>query len=449
MLLRQIVFRSVLCGLSLVTADSLTAGDWPRFRGPNGSGVSTDTAPTPETWSPTENLKWKVALPGAGVSCPIVLGNRLYVTAYSGYGDEGGDQKDLRRHLICLDRQTGKVLWEQSVAAVLPEDPFTGMGVPQHGYASHTPTSDGERIYVFFGKSGVYAYSLDGEELWHHAVGTESDPKRWGSASSPIVVEGIVIVPAGPESRAIVGLDAATGTERWRAPSDSLGNVWGTPAIAKVDETRTDLVIGAPYEIWGLSPQTGKLRWFCEAMETDSFNTSVVVQDGVIYAVEGRSGGSIAVRAGGLDDVTKSHVVWTGRDANRFGTPVAFEDRLYFVSGGIVNCISAKTGEKVFQARLPGGRAAPERAGGPGERPGRGGGRGGTDYASPVIADGKLYYVTNSGQTHVLKAGTKFESLAVNSLTEDAENFAATPAISDGELFFRSNKHLYCVSAAK
>lgn len=231
--------------------------------------------------------------------------------------------------------------------------------------------------------------------------------------------------------------------------------MWGTPAIAKVDDERTDIVLGAPFEIWGINPKTGKLRWYCEAMDTDSFNTSVVVHDGVVYAIEGRSGGSIALRAGGKGDVTKTNVVWTGRDANRFGTPVVYHDRLYFVSNGIVNCINAKDGTKVFQARLQGGgrgAAAPPEGGRPpgGGRGGFGGGRGGgSDYSSPVAADGKIYYVTSNGDAHVLKAGDTYESLAVNQVTEDSETFAATPAISNGELFIRSNKHLYCVAGKK
>lgn len=450
MLLRSLVLAMVGAGC---VATPGVAGDWPRFRGPNGSGVSPDTVPTPTTWSPTENLKWKVALPGEGVSCPIIVGDRVYVTTYSGYGFEGREQKDLKRHMVCLDRQTGKIFWDKTIDAVLPEDPFTGMGVPQHGYASHTPVSDGKRVYAFFGKSGVVAFDLDGKELWQHGVGTDSDPRRWGSSSSPILVDGVVVVTAGPERRAIVGLDGETGKEVWEAPSDSLGNVWGTPAIAKIDDERTDIVIGAPYEIWGINPKTGKLRWYCEAMDSDGFNTSVVVDDGVVYAIEGRSGGSIALKAGGKGDVTKESVLWKGGDINRFGTPVVYDGRLYFISNGIVNCLEARTGKKVFQARLQGGERvadAPPPGGRPGGgRGGAGGGRGGADYASPVVADGKIYYVTGSGDIHVLRAGDKYESLAVNRVTEDSETFAATPAISNGELFVRSNRHLYCVAAKK
>jgi outer membrane protein assembly factor BamB len=489
-------FGIPICGSALVLLvgaaafDSVpaSAGDWPRFRGPNGSGVSSDAAPAPVNWSPEENIKWKVPLAGAGVSSPIVVGDKVFVTSYSGYGLDRrnpGDPSDLKRHLQCLDRATGKVLWDKSVQAVLPEDPYSGAGVPEHGYASHTPVSDGKRVFAFFGKSGVHAYDLDGEEIWHTNVGKGSDPRRWGSSSSPILYENTVIVAAGPESGAIVGLDAATGKELWRAEGGSLGNTWGTPITVPIDDERTDVVIGTPDEIWGLNPANGKLKWYCAAIPTDQFNSSVVANDGVVYAIEGRGGGSIAVRAGGKDDISKTNVLWNGRDSSRFGTPVIYEGRIYFFNGGVANCIDAKTGEKIFQARMRGGPASGTgpmagggadgngpgngppgggpggrgpAGGGPGGggfggRPGRGGGGGGgfggSDYSSAVAADGKIYYTTRNGETHVLKAGTKFEELAVNRVTEEAEQFSASPAISNGELFLRSNKHLYCIEPKK
>ncbi len=179
--------------------------DWPRFRGPNGSGVSADSNATPVRWSPKENVKWKVELPGAGVSSPIVVGDRVYVTCYSGYGldrQNPGDINDLTRHLVCVDRESGKILWDKSVKAALPEDPFSGIGVPAHGYASHTPVSDGENVYVFFGKSGALAFDKEGNRLWQTNVGSGSDDKRWGSSSSPILHDDLLIVTASAEGRA-------------------------------------------------------------------------------------------------------------------------------------------------------------------------------------------------------------------------------------------------------
>ncbi len=466
--------KSLIVGLFCATSfASLNASDWTRFRGPNGTGISPDADPLPTTFSDTENLQWKIELPGAGVSCPIVVGDKVFVTCYSGYGvdrQDPGSMKDLKRHLVCVDRATGKTLWEKTIEAVLPEDEYSGMGVPEHGYASHTPVSDGTNVYVFFGKSGVFAYDLDGKELWNASVGKQSDDRSWGSSSSPIVVDNVLVVPAGPESRAVVGIDKTTGKELWKSESDGLGNVWGTPAVSKVDETRTDIVIGAPDEIWAINPATGKLKWYCSAMATDQFNSSVVVADNMIYAVEGRGGGSIAVKAGGKGDVTASNISWSGNDSNRFSTPLVYDGRIYLISGSTAKCISAADGKEIFQARLQGAAAgaeqggggrpggppggAPGPGGGPGQPPGGGrGGRGGfgggrgSDYSSPVLGDGKIFYVSRSGEVHVLKASDTFEKLATNRLTSESEDFSATPAISNGQIFIRSNKHLYCVSS--
>jgi|LakMenEpi03Aug12_release.lakeMendotaPanAssembly.Ray.scaffolds.fasta_scaffold00309_26 hypothetical protein len=428
----------------------LTAEEnWTRFRGPNGSGVSTESDPAPTTWSATENLKWKATLPGPGSSSPIIVGNKVFVTCWSGYGvdrSDNSDQSNLKRHLICLDRYTGNILWDQTVAADLPEDEYGGM-FAEHGYASHTPVSDGKNVYVFFGKSGAIAFDLDGKQLWQTKVGTGLDGRRWGSASSPILHNNILIVTAAAESHAILGLDKETGKEIWRAEAEGLGSTWGTPVLTKNDEGKTQIVLGVPYEFWGLDPETGKLTWYCEAMNSDSYCSSVIEHDGIIFGIEGRGGGSIAVKAGGKKDITQSNVVWRGRNNNRISTPIYYDGRIYFFSSRVANCINAKTGEEIYQERLPASTTTNNPAGGPGGgRRGGGGGRGGQDYGSPILADGKIYFVTRNGDMYVLKATDKLESLAVNRVTSDTEDFSATPAISKGELFVRSNKHLYCIS---
>ncbi len=440
------VLIAVIGILVLLACSSMGHAQWNRFRGPNGSGVADDSSATPTRWSEATNLKWKLELPGSGVSSPIVVGDQVFVTTYSGYGEsreEIGNMDDLKRHLVCVDKETGEIAWHKTVPSTVKEDPYTGMGVPQHGYASHTPTSDGKNVYVFFGKTGVLAFDLQGQKLWQTSVGTDSDHRYWGSSSSPIVYEDVLVVPAGAESRAIVGLDKNTGKELWRAEADGLGSVWGTPAVVR-SKTSTDIVIGAPYEIWAINPNNGRLRWYCEAMETDSFSSSIVVDGEVIYAIEGRGGGSIAVRAGGKDDITKTNVIWTGRDNARFGSPVVYQGRLYYVSNKIATCIDAKTGETIFEGRLRGEAPTTQPVRNQGRR-GRGG-FGSTDYSSPVIADGKLYFVTRGGETFVLEAKTEFKQLAVNRVTPDAEEFSATPAISAGAIYLRSNKHLYCVA---
>ncbi|MBC8873963.1 MAG: PQQ-binding-like beta-propeller repeat protein [Planctomycetes bacterium] len=431
------------------------ADDWSRFRGPDGSGLSPDDTPTPVTWSDSENLKWKVPLPGPGSSSPIVVGGRVYVTCWSGYGtDRGapGDQKDLKRHLVCVDRETGKTIWSTTTDAVLPEDDFRGM-FTQHGYTSHTPVSDGERVYVFYGITGVLAFDLDGNKLWQTSVGTERDRRGWGSASSPILYKNLVIVTASIENQALVALNKDTGEEVWKQEAGGFASTWGTPILVDVGDGRQDLVLAVPYEVWGFNPDDGKLRWYCEAVQSDSMCSSLIVGGDTVYAVERgpRGGGAVAVRAGGKDDVTKTHVVWTANERSRIGTPILYEGRIYWISGGIANCIDAKTGEQVYQSRLAGAAASAEpgrgaRSGRGGGRRGFGGGMGGQDYSSPVVADGKMYFVRRSGTAVVVKLGTTFEELAQNRFESDDGDFSATPAISDGELFIRSSKNLYCVS---
>lgn len=438
---------SLLSLFALISSLSPVAqADWNRFRGPNGSGIAEGAAPT--QWSETENLKWKIKLPGAGVSSPIIVGEKVFVTCYSGYGDSRenpGSMKDLKRHLLCINSATGETLWQKDIPSAVEEDPYSGMGIPAHGYASHTPTSDGEHVYAFFGKTGVIAFDMEGNEKWRKSLGTGSDPRQWGSSSSPIVHDNVLIVVAGPESRAVIGLDKSTGEELWRADADGLGNVWGTPAIAKVGEYE-DVVLGAPFEIWGLNPKNGKLAWYCEAIDSDSFNTSVVVQDEVVYAIEGRrGGGSIAVKAGGTDDVSKSNVLWSNNDGGSFATPVVHKGRIYQFGNGIVSCIDAKSGEEIFKSRLQSsGSSSGEGRGGGGR--GRGG-FGSMDYPSPVLAGDHVYYLRGNGEMFVLKASDKLEQVAVNKVTSDEESFGGTPAIADGKIILRSDKHLYCIAA--
>lgn len=438
-------------------------GDWSRFRGDNGTGISDDTG-VPVTWSDTENVKWKLELPGRGVSSPIVIGDKVVVTCYSGYGvdaQNSGNLEDLKRHLVCVNRTTGKILWSKSVDATLPEDPYSGIGVPRHGYASNTPTSDGERIYVFFGKSGALAFDMEGNQLWQTNLGMESGRMRWGSAASPILYENLVIVNASEESEALVGLDRETGKEVWRVEASGLSSTWATPILMNAEEGK-HLVIAVPGEIWGLDPATGKLKWFAEGFEGRAACLSLVAGDGIVYCAGGNpSGTSFAVRTGGKGNVTDSHVVWTGQGFSRISTPVLHDGHLYGGAGrGMAFCVNVESGQRVYQARLatgepaaeeeaaPSSRGAGGRRGGPGGGRGRGGGgMGGEDYGSAVLADGKVYLLTTSGVTYVFRAKTEFELLAKNQFASDDSGFNSTPAISDGELFIRSHKYLYCVSS--
>jgi len=251
--------RCAAFAVPIVTSLILHADDWARFRGPDGSGSALQSESLPLRWSPTANLAWKTPLPGPGVSSPIVVDGKVFVTCYSGYGlnqENPGNIENLVRHLVCIDIQTGKQLWQRDVPATLPEDPYSGIGVTAHGYASHTPVSDGNNVYAFFGKSGVHAFDLDGKELWQADVGRESDPNKWGSSSSPVIYDEILIVTASAESQAIIGYDKTTGQERWRQEAAGLDGMWGTPTLVKIDEDRTDLVMCVARELWGLEPRS-------------------------------------------------------------------------------------------------------------------------------------------------------------------------------------------------
>jgi outer membrane protein assembly factor BamB len=264
-----------------------------------------------------------------------------------------------------------------------------------------------------------------------------------------VLYKDLLIVTAAAESQALVGLNKKTGEEVWRQEAQGFSGTWGTPVLVTIDDSRTDLVIGVPFEIWGFNPETGKLRWYCEAMETDSYCSSVVAVGQTVYGIEGRNGGSIAVKAGGQGDVKGTHVIWSGSDRARIGTPIVHDGLIYSFSGSALTCLKADSGERVYQARLQataGGAA--EAPGADGGRRGFGGGRGGMggqDYASPVAADGKIYFQSRSGGVFVVKMGDTFEQLAFNRVTSESEDFSATPAISQGDLFIRSSKHLYCI----
>ena len=450
--------RFVLSSLLFASCFAAEASaDWLRFRGPNGTGVSNEAVPT--KWDPQQNVKWKMALPGPGSSCPIVVGDRVFVTCWSGYGEERGadpgEQENLLRHLVCVDRNSGDVLWNKSVDPYLPEDEYGGM-FAEHGYASHTPVSDGENVYCFFGKSGVIAFNMQGEQLWQKQVGTESGAKNWGTASSPILYENLVIVPATAESEALVALDKKTGKQIWKQEAAGFNSTWGSPVLVRVDSERSDLVIGVPDEIWALNPATGKLAWYCQGVPASSMCSSVVAHGDTVYAVESGpgGGGGIAVKVGGAKDVTDSHVVWQGNQSNRIGTPVYSDGRLFMVANKVLTVLDAETGDNVTRLRLssdsktaaPAEEANTERRGFGRGRGGRGGRGGGQDYASAVIANGNLYFQTRGGEMFVVQLGDEPKQIASNRVTNDTEDFSATPAVSHGCLFIRSNKHLYCVS---
>lgn len=413
----------------IVVADSAgQAADWSRFRGPNGSAVS-DARGVPTEWSDTKNLAWKTELPGPGSSSPIVVGERVFVTCYSGYGTsrrDAGDIKQLQRHLICVSLKDGKILWDQPVASKQSEDRFGGF-LQDHGYATSTPVSDGEQVFAFFGKSGMLAFDLDGKELWQSSVGTGSGMNGWGSGSSPILYRNTVIVNAAAESKSLIALDKKTGKEVWRSDADSIHGSWATPVLVEAPNGKTELVVNAPFEMWGFDPENGEFLWFAEGVQDNTICGSVVARDGIVYAIGGRSGSAVAVKAGGRDDVGKSHVLWKKSLRSYVPSPVLAGDHILSVNndGGILTGLSTKTGEQAFQHRLS---------------------NAGSIYASPVVIDGKIYVVTRRSGTFVVGiSGSRANVIAENKF-DDETDFNASPAVADGMLLLRSNRALYCIA---
>ncbi|MBL6706332.1 MAG: PQQ-like beta-propeller repeat protein [Planctomycetaceae bacterium] len=408
-----------------MTSAPIQAGDWPRFRGPNGDGVSTE-GPIPAKWDLATNLKWKADLPGKGSSSPIVLGDRIFVTCYSGYGEAaGGDAAQLARHLVCVDKPSGKILWTKTVKNSVEEDRYQGF-ITEHGYASGTPVTDGERVYAFFGKSGVSAYDLEGNELWNAGVGTSSSNRRWGSAASLIVHGDSVIVNASEESRSIRSLDRKTGKENWKTEADLLELAYGTPNVVKNGD-RELLVLAVPQEVWALNPENGKLAWFCETKLPGNVSPSINTANGMIYVTGGYPAtGSVAFKAEGKGDIT-SKITWTSRDASYVASPVLHEGHLYWIDDkGVAFCANAETGKTVYRERLVGGGGRPV-------------------YASPVLCDGKLFIPSRWEGVYVIAAKPEFELLAENRFPDDKSDFNGTPAISGKQMFLRSDKALYCI----
>jgi len=413
----------------LMSASSVFAVDWTRFRGPNGSATSDETG-LPTKWSATQNVAWRTELPGLGTSSPVTLGDRIYLTCYSGYGIEPneGDVNNLMRHVVCLDRESGAIRWVKEFQPKQPESAYSGGNNSRHGYSSSTPTTDGERLYVFFGKSGVYCLDLDGRIVWRTDVGSKAP--GWGSGNSPILYHNLVIVNASVESESLVALDTRTGAEVWR-----VGNLHGcrnTPVLVELSNGHTEVVISAPGRpigyVLGYDPDTGQELWRCEGIPDKGYAVpSVVAHQGIVYAIGGRQNTAVAIRAGGRGDVTGSHRLWTTGKGSNVSSPVYYDGYLYWVheSRGIAYCLEAATGKLVYESRLE-------------PRPG-------LVYSSIMAADGKLYSFSQHGGAYVLAAKPTFQLLAHNTFDDDDSRTNASPVVSNGQLLIRNDRYLYCI----
>lgn len=289
------------------------------------------------------------------------------------------------------------------------------------GYSGSTPITDGKRLYVFFGKSGVFCFDLDGRELWQASVGTGIS--GWGSGASPVLHGKLLIVNASVESRSLVALDRLTGKEVWRAKG--IRSAWNTPLLLKTSKGPTELVVSVSGRLLAFDPETGKALWNADGVHR-YVCPSVVAYKDIVYAIGGGHT-SLAVRAGGRGDVTKTHGIWRQKKGPNVGSPVYYQGHLYWASdgGGYVCCQNAKTGKTVFQKRLT-------------PRPGR-------IWSSPVLADGKLYFVSQHNGVYVVAAKPKFEFIAHNAFADDKSRTNASPAFSNGRIFLRTDRKLYCI----
>jgi hypothetical protein len=404
-------------------AANLKSAAWPQFRGPSGQGQSNETT-LPTTWTAAEdgskNIVWKTELPGPGTSSAIVFGNRIYLTAYSGFnvpGSEAGKPEDLKLHLVALT-PAGKIAWTSDVDAKLPEQEQIR---EEHGYASGTPAADSRRIYTFFGKTGVIAFDHAGNKLWQTSVG--ENLHGWGSATSPVLYKNLVIVNAGVESESLVALDAASGNEKWRA--EGIKESWNTPILVTTADGKTELVVAIMGKVLGFDPDSGEALWSCDTEIGWYMAPSMVSHGDVVYSIGGRTGGGLAVRVGGRGDVTETHRVWTSKKGSNVTSPVYHDGHLYWMHEnlGIAYCADVATGDIVYEVRVPDC---------------------GQVYASPILAAGKIYQLARDGTTYLLAAKPKYELLAENELDERGM-FNASLAAANGRIYLRSNRYLYCI----
>jgi outer membrane protein assembly factor BamB len=407
--------------LTALWAASARGEDWPRFRGPTGQGMSSEQS-VPLEWSPTKNLAWKTAIPGQGWSSPIVWGDRVFVTTAT---DDGRSC-----HVICLNAIDGQILWDREL---FKQEIRRKEG--KNSYATPTPVTDGKFVYAFFGSGTAVCVDFDGNVIW---VNPEYPfYSQHGLGASPILYKDLLIMPfdgSSPGEDKLVGwkkpwdqafvlaLDVSSGRERWKARRGLSRIAHVTPMIARVGD-RDQLLSGAGNVVQGFDPDTGERIWSVYS-QGEGVTPSLVVGGGMVFSSSGYEAETI--RAIRLDpaargDVTKTHIAWEQKRAVPTRPSFLYHDGLLYSvkENGIALCMDATDGKVVWQERLEG------------------------DYsASPVFAAGRLYFLSENGDTTVIAPGRAFKQLAVNPLEGTCQ---ASLAISNGRIYIRSDKHLFCV----
>ena len=399
------------------------AENWPGWRGPLGTGKAA-AAYYPLKWSRDSNVRWRVDLPERGNSSPVVWGERVFVS--QALEEQSG------RQLICFHRRDGRELWKKTVE-------FSGKELTHrtNPYCSASPVTDGKRVVVSHASAGVFCYDMDGRELWRRELGVQSH--IWGNAASPVLYKELVILNFGPGERTfLVAMNAATGKTVWQhdEPGGHSGvskegqrgkwvGSWSTPILID-GQGGDELLMSYPERVVAFDPAKGKEIWSCRGLNPLVY-TSPIYEAGVVVAMGGYRGTAMAVRAGGKGDVTASHQLWTRpREKQRIGSGVLVGGYIYILNeDGVAQCLQARSGKVVWEERL------------------RGAGGNGKSWSSMVAAGDRLYVTNQSGDAFVLKAAPKFELLAANSLGEMTQS---SMAFSNGDIFIRTYKSLWCIS---
>ena len=396
--------------LRIVVAEGEGQQYWPNWRGPSGQGLVED-AGYPDTWSDTENVLWKVSVPGIGHSSPIVWKNQIFLTTSYENGTEMA--------VLSYDRAGGELLWETQIPFASREHIHQ-----KNSHASATPVTDGERVFASFGQQGLVAVDLEGNLVWHNKI--EDLDNYHGSAGSPILYEDSVIIYQDHQGNSFVAaFDKATGEVVWRKNRETRTG-WGTPIIIDTGE-RDELIVSSQARVNSYDPATGEELWTVAGNMFEVIPTPVVGH-GLVFASSGRAGPTFAIRPGGSGDVTDSHVVWKTQKGSPFvPSPIVIGEYLFMMNDmmSIVTNYEAETGKLVYQGRL--GRASREGF-----------------SSSPISFDGKVFFTNDEGQTFVLEVGPEFKLLHVNELNART---LASPALVDGRWYFRTDSELIAIGS--
>lgn len=418
-----------------------SAAHWPQWRGPSQNGVASGDAPL--EWSNTKNVTWKVAIPGRGFSSPVIWGDRLFLTtavptgktagapapAAGGRGAGGGSNagEEHRFDVMAIDRLSGKVLWQQTATTATPHEGYHRI---YGSFASNNPATDGERVYAFFGSRGLYAYDMNGRQIWKKDFGVQMKMRlQFGEGAAVVLHDGkLITVFDHVEEGLLAATDAATGKELWRTPRRE-GSSWSTPLVV-THQGRKQVVVTSTPKAMAFDLETGALVWEVSGVGLNPI-PAPVQQGDMVYVMSGfRDPKLMAVRLGRTGDLTGTDaVVWEAtRGLSYTPSPVLHENTLYLLTdNGQLSALNATTGEAHYrQTRLP------------------------SPYnfkASPILANGKIYLASEEGDVVVVKAGPRFEVLATNTLTD--QSFVATPSIAAGDLYLRSRTHLFRIASGK